>query len=311
MSHHRNNRHNHTSIGVKASELFTFSRHTVACERHPDRNEDTIIADEQSGLAAVFDGVGGSAAGEIASQIAARSTLEGWRRTVQQAQKGRKIHGFLEGHNGLHADLCTILEQLILDADDRVRNDGAHRAGTSDLATTVALAALIRQPDTRGYTMFYAHVGDSRVYMLRADEPLKRLTNDDGLLAKLVENQIVNSTDALRIDQAMRSDQLSDTEYSYFRLRGGITQALGGPLPPSIHIDQISIYPGDRILLCTDGIHDNLIDREIEEILRSEPRSSAARLLVERSLERSHQERHVTVRAKPDDMSAIVMTCRY
>ena len=133
----------------------------------------------------------------------------------------------------------------------------------------------------------------------------------DSLLAKLVENQIVNSADALRIDQAMRSNQLSDTEYSYFRLRGGITQALGGPLPPTIHIDQVSVFPGDRILLCTDGIHDNLIDEEIEEILRSEPRTSAARQLVERSIERSRQERHVTVRAKPDDMSAIVMTCRY
>lgn len=315
MSHHRNNRHNHnhnhTSSGGKSSELFTFSRHTVACERHPERNEDTIVIDERSGLAAVFDGVGGSAAGEIASQIAARSTLESWKRTIRLVQKGRKIHGFLDGHNGLHADICTILEQLILDADDQVRNEGARRAGTSDLATTVALAALIRQPDARGYTMFYAHVGDSRVYMLRPDEPLKRLTSDDGLLAKLVENQIVNSADALRIDQAMHSNQLSDTEYSYFRLRGGITQALGGPLPPTIHIDQVSVFPGDRILLCTDGIHDNLIDEEIEEILRSEPRTSVARQLVERSLERSRQERHVTVRAKPDDMSAIVMTCRY
>ena len=311
MSHHRNNRHNHTSVGVKSSDLFTFARHTIACERHPDRNEDTLIADKQSGLAAVFDGVGGSAAGEIASQIAARSTLEGWRRTVQQAQKGRKLHGFLEERNELHADLCTILEQLILDADDQVRNEGARRAGTSDLATTVALTALIRQADNKGYIMFYAHVGDSRVYLLRPNEPLKRLTNDDGLLAKLIENQIVNSADALKIDQAMRSDQLTDTEYSYFRLRGGITQALGGPLPPTIHLDQISVYPGDRVLLCTDGIHDNLIDEEIEEILRSEPRTSAARLLVERSLERSHQERQVTVRAKPDDMSAIVMACRY
>ena len=312
MSHYRTNRHNHTTVGVKASGLFTFSRYTVACERHPNRNEDSLITDEQRGLAAVFDGVGGSAAGEIASQIAARSTLEGWKRVLHQLQKGRKVHGFLEEPKEQDATkMCTILEQLILDADDQVRNDGARRAGTSDLATTVALVAMIRKADERGYTMFYAHVGDSRIYLARGKEPLTRLTNDDGLLAKLVENQVVNTADALRIDQAMRADQLSDTEYSYFRLRGGITQALGGPLPPAIHIDQTSVYPGDRILLCTDGIHDNLVDQEIEDILRSEPRTSAARLLVEHSIERSHQERQITVRAKPDDMSAIVMTCRY
>src|SRR2546421_210520 len=86
----------------------------------------------------------------------------------------------------------------------------------------------------------------------------RTITNDDGLLAKLVENQIVTEEDAFRIDQAVHADQLSDTEYSYFRLRGGITQALGGPLPPGIHVDRTTIRPGDRILLCTDGIHDNL-----------------------------------------------------
>ncbi len=159
--------------------------------------------------------------------------------------------------------------------------------------------------------MVYAHVGDSRIYLLREQEPLKRLTNDDGLLAKLVENQIITDKDALRIDQAMRADQLSDIEFSYFRLRGGITQALGGPLPPTIHTQQIPVYPGDRILLCTDGIHDNLVDEEIEQIMREAPRTATARILVERSLQRSHQERSATVRAKPDDMSAIVLTCRF
>ena len=129
---------------------------------------------------------------------------------------------------------------------------------------------------------------------MRANEPLKRLTSDDGLLAKLVENQVVNDADAFRIDQAMRAEQLSDTEYSYFRLRGGITQALGGPLPPTIHTNKVAIYPGDRILLCTDGIHDNLIDEEIEHILRTGARTTAARLLIEHSIRRSHEERDIT-----------------
>lgn len=310
MSQHKASRHNPTVVGGSASQLkpFTFAHHSVACERHPERNEDSILMDEHSGLAAVFDGVGGSAAGEIASQTAVRSTRKGWKRLLWQIQKGHK-NSFLEDCG--KADLCAILEQLISEADEQVRSEGAQRAGTSDLATTVAMAVLCRQPGIRGYTLVYAHVGDSRIYLSRANEPLKRLTSDDGLLAKLVENQVVNETDALRIDQAMRADQLSDTEYSYFRLRGGITQALGGPQPPTIHVNQVSVYPGDRILLCTDGIHDNLIDEEIEEILRTAARTSAARLLIEQSVKRSHEQRDTTVRAKPDDMSAIVMTCRF
>jgi len=260
-------------------------------------------------MAAVFDGVGGSAAGEIASQTAARATLLGWKLAFYQRHSGFKGRMFLEQCSKV--DLCKLLPQILLEADEQVRNEGAQQAGTDDLATTVALAAFCQTSEPNGYNMVYAHVGDSRVYLLRQQEPLKRLTTDDGLLGRLVENQMVNDEDARRIDQAMHAEQLSDAEFSYFRLRGGITQALGGPVPPTIHTDEIAIFPGDRILLCTDGIHDNLIEDEIEEILRKGPRTSVARLLVEHSILRSRQERYVTVRAKPDDMSAIVITCRF
>lgn len=311
MPRHRNIHVNHNHIGNTLSELtpFVFACRSVACERHPNRNEDSIIVDKNTGLVAVFDGVGGSAAGEIASQTAARATLRTWRQAVGQLQKRRNTQALLEHYDAM--SLCALIEQLILEADEHVRTEGAQRAGTDDLATTVALAVICREATTHNYKILYAHVGDSRVYLLREGEPLKRLTNDDGLLAKLVENKIVDDQDALRIDQAMHADQLSDTERSYFRLRGGITQALGGPLPPSIHVNQMNIRPGDRILLSTDGIHDNLTDEEIEHILRNAPRVSTARLLVEHSIHRSHQESNLTIRAKPDDMTAIVLTCRF
>jgi protein phosphatase len=312
MPRHRTKKHSHTTISTSnllSIPSFDIARHTIACERHPERNEDSILVDTNSGLFAVYDGVGGSAAGEIASQTAARATNQRWKHVLRQLQNGRKIATFLEQSDKF--DLCDILQLIIQDADELVRTEGARLAGTDDLATTVALLAFSRRAGTHGYSMVHAHVGDSRIYLLHEQDPITRLTSDDGLLAKLVENQIVAEEDALRIDQAMRADQLTDTEYSYFRLRGGITQALGGPIPPTIHTGQVTIYPGDRILLCTDGIHDNLIDQEIEEVLRTCPRKSAARVLVERSLERSHQERYTTVRAKPDDMSAIVLTCRF
>lgn len=309
----RRNQINHSNHngnnGAAKLTSFTFASHTVACERHPERNEDSIVTDERRGLAAVFDGVGGSAAGEVASRIAAHTTHEMWKHILQKGQKGHKVHSILENCNVI--DLCAELEQIIHEADEKVRTDGKQRAGTDDLATTVAIAALCRNTDQKSYTLVYAHVGDSRIYLLPYGGSLKRLTNDDGLLAKLVENQVVDDVEALKIDQAMRADDLEEIELSYFRLRGGITQALGGPIQPDIHTNQVSISPGDRILLCTDGIHDNLTDAEIEEILRSEGRTTIARLLVERSIERSHQDRHITIRSKPDDMSAIVMTCRF
>jgi serine/threonine protein phosphatase PrpC len=288
---------------------FHIAGYSIPCERHPQRNEDSFLIELRSGLAAVFDGVGGSAAGEIASQAAKRATLQGWKGALRQIHKGRNLQRFLEDCDKV--DFCTLLQHLIENADELVRTEGAKEAGTDDLATTVAIAALCRQREKNEYSMVYAHVGDSRVYLLRENEPIKRLTTDDGLLGKLVENQMVNDADAHRIDQATNADELSDAEFSYFRLRGGITQALGGPLPPTIHIDEVSISLGDRILLCTDGVHDNLTDIEIEAILRNAPRHAAARLLVEHALHRSREERSVTIRAKPDDMSAIVLTRRY
>lgn len=311
-NHGHQERHIHTpmvqfSYPSMTLSSFVFSQYTIPCERHPERNEDSILVEGNTGLAAVFDGVGGSAAGQIASQMAVRATREIWHDTLAHHQRGRKRHTLLE-HSGEEL-ACSLLERLVQEADNRVRIDGAHKAGTDDLATTAALSIICREQ--QGYILYYAHVGDSRVYLQRTNEPLKRLTNDDGLLAKLVENQVVQEGDAYRIDQAMRASQLSDTEFSYFRLRGGITQALGGPVPPTIHIDKVAIQPGDRMLLCTDGIHDNLTDEEIEEILRSTFRTSTARVLVEHALYRSRADRSQTIRAKPDDMSAIVITCRF
>jgi PPM family protein phosphatase len=288
---------------------FKIVGYSIPCERHPQSNEDSFLIEQYSGLVAVFDGVGGSAAGEIASQAAKRATLQGWKGALRQLHKGHNVKRFLEDCDKV--DFSTLLQHLVENADELIRTDGVREAGTNDLATTVAIAALCRQCEKNEYSMVYAHVGDSRVYLLRKNEPLKRLTADDGLLGKLVENQMVNEADAHRIDQAIHADELSDAELSYFRLRGGITQALGGPFPPEIHINQIPISIGDRILLCTDGIHDNLTDNEIEEILRKAPRNAAARILVEHSLLRSREERHITIRAKPDDMSAIVITRRF
>src|SRR6266516_2608463 len=288
---------------------FQIAGYTLPCEKHPQRNEDCFLIEPYSGLLAVFDGVGGSAAGDIASQAAKRATLHGWKGALGQIHKGRNVRRFLEDCDKV--DFCTLLQHLIEHADEMIRTDGVKEAGTDDLATTIAITALCHHPGKNEYSMVYAHVGDSRVYLLKKDASLKRLTIDDGLLGKLVENEMVDETDARRIDQAMHAEDLTDAELSYFRLRGGITQALGGPFPPDIHICQIPISIGDRILLCTDGIHDNLTDLEIEEILRKAPRNAAARLLVEYALLRSRQERQVTIRAKPDDMTAIVMTRRY
>ncbi|HEU5229484.1 MAG TPA: PP2C family serine/threonine-protein phosphatase [Ktedonobacteraceae bacterium] len=289
---------------------FTFAHYSVVSENH-SRNEDRTLVDRERGLAAVFDGVGGSIAGDIASRMAAYSIRQSWRQVFQQAHQGNTIATILEPCNGL--DLRAKLLQLVEEAHERIRTKGWRQAikgalqdTTDGPATTVAVVTFCRQPAENCYLMTYAHVGDSRIYLLRGEESLKPLTRDDGFLSLLLDDQIINEEDALRIEQASELDQLSDIEQEYFERRNGITQALGDPQVPTIHCDQVTILPGDRILLCSDGIHDNLTNSELEMLLRKGARTTVARDLVKQAASRSQQD---ALRAKADDMSAVVITC--
>jgi PPM family protein phosphatase len=293
---------------------FTFASWSIASESHPERNEDNFIVDQRRGLVAVFDGVGGSTAGEIASGIARRVIHRGWKRILAQLQP-ESPSTLLEQCDPL--DLPGALLQLVQEAHEHIRTEkgpgageGGQRTGSEDQATTVALAVFCRQQGIGGYHMVYASVGDSRIYLLREGRTLTCLTRDDSFLTKLVQDHVIKEADALRIDQASHLGELSETELSYFHKRNGITQALGDPQPLVIHLDQIAIGPGDRILLCTDGIHDNLTDQEMEEIVRYGARTTRARVLVEQAVQRSRQDESTMMRAKPDDMSAVVVTCK-
>jgi PPM family protein phosphatase len=274
---------------------FTFASQSRAHEQHAEQNEDTVLLDQRQGLAAVFDGMGSrkgaDALGQIASQLAAQVVHRGWERLLQQVQQENS--GMLPCDR---LDLSTELRQLIQEANAQVRAEGILRGDAADPPqsrvrypkTTVALAIFCHRGDEDGYTMVSAHVGDSRIYLLREQEPLARLTQDDGLLATLIQSQKMSETDTLRIDQATDVSQLSEAELEYFNKRSGVTQMLGDEQPPAVHVQQTPLLPGDRILLCSDGIHDNLLDQEIEELLRNGASTTVARQLVESAVRRSH-----------------------
>lgn len=285
-----------------------FTAHSVASERHPERNEDSFIVDQESGLAGVFDGVGVAAQATIsASQIAARVFLQEWKQFILHKQPG---HTFLTlGPQDTSIDLKATLSKMAEKANSQIR--AAHKRNifhkAERQATTMVLAALCRHADTNQYLMTYVSLGDSRIYLLREQRALTCLTRDDGYLARLVERQTITETDALRIDQATHPDQLSETELSYFKKRSEIFQMLGAS-PITVQSDQTRIIPGDHILLCSDGIHDNLTHDEIEECIKQSDHTILAQVLIERALERSREACNVTLRAKPDDMTAVVIT---
>ena len=292
----------------RESASFLFSRRSVPSETHTFRNEDLILIDRPRGLAAVFDGVGGRPGGDVAARIAAGVIRRGWRRFLRQSQPARP-NAILQCAD--HAErVREMLPTLLEEAHQRICAEGPLHPDTAgeQPETTVALAVFSHAPEVPGYTMTYAWVGDSRIYLCRSTGYFELLTQDDGILSALVRQHEISPHDALRIDQATYPFMLSETERDYFALRNGLSQALGDPRPPAIHLQQVEIEAGDRVLLCTDGIHDNVTRGEIATVLASARRTTGATLLVETALRQSRRDKNAWMRAKPDDMSAVVVT---
>jgi serine/threonine protein phosphatase PrpC len=106
-------------------------------------------------------------------------------------------------------DVEKLLQDLMLDAHAQIRllGDRLVKASQEKIirpGTTGVVATFHKQPsDSHGYILSYAHVGDSRIYLQRPSERLRRLTIDDGYLSIKVRDGLVSESDALRIDQAV------------------------------------------------------------------------------------------------------------
>ena len=104
---------------------LTFAHFTKAHEGHPERNEDALLVDPQRGLAAVFDGVGGSEGGEVASRLGARTIRREWRRFLQQRQSGNSPQLLLlDDELNIESILCELLQE----AQDAISAEGERRA---------------------------------------------------------------------------------------------------------------------------------------------------------------------------------------
>lgn len=191
-----------------------------------EQNEDSYFAGTT--VFAVADGLGGHAAGEVASAIAVEvvSRLDGREFATADEAGETLVHGVREA-NG------EILKRAAAEPD---------HAG---MGTTLTAALLHAE---RAYL---AHVGDSRCYLRRGDEPLRRITTDHTL-----------------VEQFVRQGLLSPEEAAVHPERSVLTQALG--LGEDVLVDAVetpSPRPGDLLLLCSDGLTEALTDDEIDEVL--------------------------------------------
>lgn len=242
-----------------------------------EKNEDTCTTEtirSAAGTVAhmllVADGMGGANAGEVASQLACETVLEGLRTAL---------------HTALPADDAawqTLLRRTITTANERIYTAAKGHAERKGMGTTLTVIAVV---ENRAHL---AHVGDSRAYLCNATgvtaegEPVMQLSSDHTLVARLVD-----------------IGQLTPEEARVHPHRNVLYRALG--TEPGIDVDTGShaLRTGDRLVLCSDGLTTHVDDAELVRItLEDAPPTRICERLVALANERGGQDNISVIVAK-------------
>jgi serine/threonine protein phosphatase PrpC len=262
------------------------------------RDEDRLLVDPAAALFGVFDGAGGHGDGAAAASVAAEAVNE-------------RVRAGLPACLEL-ADVANLLERALEDADAAVAAHDATRpeAATSPSATTATVVVVCRLPaHPPRLVAVVANLGDSRVHLLH-DGRLETVTLDHSYLSE--PDPLAAKARQDRLDAAQQVTDLKDPlDRAAFGYRHLLANALTGDGVEDIRHYLIELSAGDRLVLDSDGVHDNLTAAELESALS--PAASAhdaAELVVARAWERSEADTGELGRAKPDDMTVLVLEVR-
>lgn len=257
-------------------------------------NEDAVLVDESGLLFGVFDGMGGAAAGEIASAMA--------RDVIRE-----RIASFADDLDP--EEWVSGIADALGRANDAVRDEAGNDEAKEGMGTTAVVLKLLDTAEGRQFIC--ASVGDSRLYLLREGRLLKITLDDNPVLSADQYYPTPESKRAAqdRLDNAeSRKELLEEVDQIAFDRRHLLLKAIGRmrsseTLYPQAYREPV--LPGDIFILSSDGVHDNLID---EDIVEAVARGGTARECAEALTAKA---REVSVsgqpRSKKDDMTAIVV----
>lgn len=207
-------------------------------------NEDHFGYDEQLGIFVVCDGMGGHAAGEVASQIAVDTVLSFFRERKPNLDEDGYLNDAPVG--------ARLLAEAVKKANDAILSYADEHKNTTGMGTTLVAARFANG------TFSIANVGDSRIYLLREGQ-LLQLTEDHSLVMEQVRRGMIT------LDQAKRSSA-----------QNIITRALGTDESTLPDLGEFPAQGGDVLLLTTDGVLRHVDDGEIRSILLQLPSLQAA-----------------------------------
>lgn len=211
---------------------------------------------------AVSDGMGGAKSGEFASRI----TVDRVARLLPR--------GFRLSATGLSSGFQDILAELFADIHADLLKLGDSYEECAGMGCTLSLCWFTPE------WAYFGHIGDSRIYFLSADGGLTQVTHDHTYVGKL-----------------RRAGKLNEREQRTDPRRNALQQALGaGNQFIEPQIGAVGHRPGDRFLICSDGLVDGLWDRQIEEIVRTTSAGeSIAKKLVDTAVENSGRDNTTAV----------------
>lgn len=209
--------------------------------RTRDHNEDNFLVDKKLNLFVVADGMGGHAAGEVASSMAVREV----RRVIAEHRDVVENYVRDDSPAGRQA-IVRLIESAIEQACARIFHLAQENADKRGMGTTLSLLLVANK---RG---FIGHVGDSRVYLVRSGQ-VHQLTEDHSLINELIKRGRLKPGDAF------------DSPY-----KNAVTRAVG--VYESVEVDtfEFDVLPGDNYLLCSDGLSCYLDDDVTRSYLTAE-----------------------------------------
>jgi len=212
--------------GVSTDAIRFFAATDVGNVR--EHNEDNFLVDKKLSLFMVADGMGGHAAGEVASAIAVRTIHEEIKREREL------LADFVAGARGssrvTNKDILALMEHAVQRACSRIHEEAQNDAQKRGMGTTLSALIIL---GTRG---FIAHVGDSRIYLARAGG-VQQVTEDHTVFNELIKR-----------------GKLTREQIEKVGHKNAITRAVGVYERVDVDTLMIEVLPGDQFLLASDGL---------------------------------------------------------